>query len=95
MDYWWLRGRRLGVAWGTAECYVMGTLGAFGSDVIRTLGGLVGAPGGAAVWGGGGLLDILFWFGLYVSLSFLSLCVLLAMVTRAYDAIPHARTSPR
>jgi hypothetical protein len=95
VDYWWLRGRRLGVAGGTAECYVMGTLGAFAGDVIRTLTGLASAPGEAAVWGGGGLLDILFWFGLYVSVSFLSLRVILAVLTRARETILHARASAR
>jgi hypothetical protein len=54
VDYWWLRGRRLGVAWGAVECYVMGTLAVFASDVVRTLTGLASAPGGAAVWGGEG-----------------------------------------
>ncbi len=93
VDYWWLRGRRLGVAWGAAECYVMGTLGVFASDLVRTLGGLATAPGGAAVWGGGGLLDILFWFGLYVSLAFLALCALLAALTRARDSISHSTVS--
>ena len=78
VDYWWLRGRRLGLAGGMAECYVMGTLGVFASDLIRTLTGLASAPGEAAVWGGGGLLDVLFWFGLYSSLSFLILRVLLS-----------------
>jgi hypothetical protein len=87
VDYWWLRGRRMELIGGTAECYVMGTLGAFGSDAIRTLTGLASAPGEAAVWGGGGLLDILFWFGLYVSLSFLSFSVILAILTRAYAAL--------
>ena len=93
VDYWWLRGRRLAVAWGTAECYVMGTLGVFGSDVVRTFTGLASAPGEAAVWGGGGLLDILFWFGLYVSLSFLRFSVLLAVLPRARAAIVHTGAS--
>jgi hypothetical protein len=95
VDYWWLRGRWLGAAWGAAECYVMGTLGAFGSDVIRTLTGLARAPGEAAVWGGGGLFDIVFWFGLYASLSFLSLWVVLALLTRARNAMLHAGASAR
>jgi hypothetical protein len=95
VDYWWLRGRRLGVTGGAAECYVMGTLGAFAGDVIRTLTGLASAPGEAAVWGGGGLLDILFWFGLYVSVSFLSLRVILAVLTRARVAVLHSRASAR
>ena len=85
--YWWLRGRRLGAAWGAAECYVLGTLGAFASDALRTLTGLARLPGEAVVWGGGGLFDIVFWFGLYVSLSFLSLRLILAMVARAYGAM--------
>jgi hypothetical protein len=93
VDYWLLRGRQLGAAWGAAECYVLGTLGAFGSDVIRTLTGLARAPGEAAVWGGGGLFDIVFWFGLYVSLSFLSLWGALALLTRARDALVHAGES--
>lgn len=90
VSYWLLRGRRLGAAWGTAECYVMGTLAVFASDLIRTLGGLATVPGESAVWGGGGLLDILFWFGLYVSLSFLMLRFLLALLTSAYGAILRA-----
>jgi hypothetical protein len=84
VDYWWLRGRGVGLAWGTAECYVLGTLAALGSDLIRTLGGLARAPGEALVWGGGGLFDILFWFGIYVSLSFVVLSALAGMATRAY-----------
>jgi hypothetical protein len=85
--YWWLRGRRLGAAWGAAECYVLGTLGSFGSDAVRTLTGLARLPGEAVVWGGGGLFDIVFWFGLYVSLSFLSLYLILAVVIRAYGTM--------
>lgn len=90
VGYWWLRGRRLSVSWGTAECYVMGTLGAFASDAVRTLTGLARLPGEAVVWGGGGLFDIVFWFGLYLSLSFLSLRVILAVVARAYGAMLRA-----
>jgi len=84
VDYWWLRGRGMGLAWGAAECYVLGTLAAFASDLIRTLGGLARAPGEALVWGGGGLFDIVFWFGIYVSLSFLILSILVAAASRAY-----------
>lgn len=87
VDYWWLRGRGMGLASGTAECYVLGTLAAFGSDLIRTLGGLARAPGEALVWGGGGLFDILFWFGIYVSLSFVILSALVAVAARAYRAM--------
>lgn len=86
VDYWWLRGKRLGVLEGTAECYVMGTLGVFASDLIRTLTGLASAPGKAAVWGGGGFLDILFWFGLYVALSFVSFRALHGLLARASRA---------
>ncbi len=91
VDYWWLRGRGMGLAWGTAECYVLGTLAAFGSDLIRTLGGLARAPGEALVWGGGGLFDILFWFGIYVSLSFVLLSALVAVATRAYPTMARAQ----
>jgi hypothetical protein len=84
VDYWWLRGGRMGLAWGTAECYVMGTIAAFASDLMRTLGGLVRAPGEALVWGGGGLFDIVFWFGIYVALAFLVLSGLAAAASRAY-----------
>lgn len=80
VDYWWLRGRRLKVGEGTAECYVLGTLSVFASDVTRTLTGLASAPGEAAVWGGGGLLDLLFWFGLYIALSFLILRIFLSLI---------------
>lgn len=89
VDYWWLRGRSLGVAAGTAECYAMGTLAVFASDVIRTLSGLASAPGEAAVWGGGGFLDITFWFGIYVALAFVSLRVFLSVISQA---MPSART---
>ena len=95
VGYWWLRGRRLGVAWGAAECYVLGTLGAFASDAARTLTGLARLPGEAVVWGGGGLFDIVFWFGLYVSLSFLSLRFILSLVARAYGGMLGAGTSAR
>ena len=91
VDYRWLRGRRLGAAWGTAECYVLGTLGAFGSDAVRTLAGLARLPREAVVWGGGGLFDIVFWFGLYVSLSFLSFGAILAVVARAYGSLVRPR----
>jgi hypothetical protein len=84
VDYWWLRGRGMGLGWGAAECYVLGTLAAFASDLIRTLGGLARAPGEALVWGGGGLFDIVFWFGIYVSLSFLILSILVLAASRAY-----------
>jgi hypothetical protein len=85
--YWWFRGRRLGAVDGVAECYVMGTLGVFSSDVVRTFTGLASAPGEAAVWGGGGFLDILFWFGLYVALSFLTFLAFHSLLIRAYDAL--------
>jgi hypothetical protein len=84
VDYWWLRGGSLSLAWGTAECYVLGTVAAFVSDLIRTLGGLARAPGQALVWGGGGLFDVVFWFGIYVALSFLVLSFLVAAASRAH-----------
>jgi hypothetical protein len=90
-DYWWLRGRRLPAFDGAAECYVLGTLGVFGSDVIRTLTGLASAPGEAAVWGGGGLLDILFWFGLYLVLAFLSVGAFRGLLSRAYETLVRGR----
>jgi hypothetical protein len=74
----------MGLAMGTAECYVLGTLAAFASDLVRTLGGLARAPGEALVWGGGGLFDIVFWFGIYVSLSFLVLSALVSGASRIY-----------
>ncbi|MDG7006529.1 MAG: hypothetical protein JRM86_06295 [Nitrososphaerota archaeon] len=87
VGYWGLRGRLLGLVAGTAECYVMGTVAVFGSDLIRTLAGLARAPGAAAVWGGGGLLDILFWFGLYMAISFAAFRGFLAMVSGAARAL--------
>jgi hypothetical protein len=94
VGYWMLRGKSLGLAAGAAECYVMGTLGVFASDVIRTLSGQASAPGELAVWGGGGLLDVFFWFGIYVALSFVGLRVLLGTFTRAYQAALKAATPP-
>lgn len=70
IGYWWFRGRRLPLVQGIAECYAMGTLGILGSDVIRTLSLLTTTPGAATVWGGGGLHDLVLWFGLYISVSF-------------------------
>jgi hypothetical protein len=77
IGYWWFRGQRLPLVQGIAECYVMGTLGIFGSDVIRTLSLLATTPGAATVWGGGGLHDLVLWFGLYVSISFTCVRVLI------------------
>lgn len=90
VDYWWLRGNRLGVVDGAAECYVIGTVGTFASDVIRTLTGLARAPGEAAVWGGGGFLDVLFWFGLYMVLSFVSFRAVLGVLTWASQTVMNA-----
>lgn len=85
VDYWWLRGSELSVGEGAAECYVLGTLGVFASDVIRTLSGMASAPGSAAVWGGGGFLDILFWFGIYMTLAFVCLRGVLALLSRTVE----------
>lgn len=82
VDYWWLRGSDLTLGEGAAECYVLGTLGVFGSDVIRTLSGMAGAPGSAAIWGGGGFLDILFWFGIYMALAYVCLRGALRIISR-------------
>ena len=65
--YAWTRGSKLGVVPALMEAYVMGTMGTFLADLVRTLTGLVRVPGEAAVWGGNGLLDLLFWFGIYVA----------------------------
>ena len=51
-------------------------------------------PVWAAVWGGGGFLDILFWFGLYMALAFLSLRVFLVLLTRVSDGILRTGPSP-
>ncbi len=61
---------------GTVECYAAGTFGMFLGDLIRTFGGLAYVPGSALVWGGGGFLDYVFWFGIYLSLGFLLFTVL-------------------
>ncbi len=67
--YAWYRGRRHSLVLATLECYAIGTLGVLLSDAIRTFGGLVSVTDGAAVWGGGGLLDFVFWFGIYLALG--------------------------
>ncbi len=67
VTYAWTRGTKLGVVPGLLEAYVLGTIGTFLADVVRTFTGLVRVPGESAVWGGGGLLDLLFWFGIYVA----------------------------
>lgn len=67
--YAWTKGRTNNLGMTAIECYVMGTLGTIASDVIRTASGLVSVPGGAAIWGGGGLLDFVFWSGIYLALG--------------------------
>lgn len=86
VGYWWLRGRSLPVGYGCAECYVMGTLGMFASDIVRTLSGLAIVPGAVAVWGGGGFHDLVFWFGIYASLAFLGVRLFLPPLTRLSEA---------
>jgi hypothetical protein len=50
---------------GASECYVIGALAMLLGDVIRTFTGLVN--GQVVVWGGGGPLDLLLWFGAYMA----------------------------
>jgi hypothetical protein len=82
IGYWWFRGRGLSLAQGTAECFVMGSLGMFASDAIRTFSLLTSAPSATMVWGGGGLHDLVLWLGLYMSISFLLLQALLSLQNR-------------
>jgi len=98
IGYWYLRGRRLTWWEGAAECYVMGALGMFGSDIVRTFTGLASAPGEALVWGGGGFHDLVFWFGIYAILSLLALRLYLPplvglsrVLPRGVDLSPQAR----
>jgi len=67
--YAWYRRRGRRILLTTVECYAIGTLGMVLSDLIRTATGLAYVPGGAAIWGGGGLLDFVFWFGIYLALG--------------------------
>lgn len=67
--YAWFNERGRNIARTTAECYAIGTIGMALSDVVRTSAGLVSLQGGVAVWGGGGLLDLVFWFGIYLALG--------------------------
>lgn len=87
--YWWFRGRTAAVQVGAAEIYVMWTFGCFGSDVLRTLTGLARVPAGEALWGGGGLQDLLFWSGLYAVLSFLSLVIFLRLLRPLSERAKH------
>jgi hypothetical protein len=59
---------------GFLECYVLGTLVMLISDIVRTLSGLVNAP--ILVWGGDGVHDLVFWFGIYTGIPFLVFTVL-------------------
>jgi len=52
-----------------AELYVIGVLGMFLSDLVRTFTGWSQAPGEALVWGGGGSHDLVLWFGFYMAVS--------------------------
>jgi len=52
-----------------AELYVIGVLGMFLSDLVRTFTGWSQAPGEALVWGGGGSHDLVLWFGFYMAAS--------------------------
>jgi hypothetical protein len=61
-------GRRSTVLEGLADCYIVAALGLAIGDVIRTLAKLVVAP--EIVWGGGGLHDLVLWFGIYVGLGY-------------------------
>ena len=67
--YAWFRSRGKNLVATSLECYAIGTFGMLLSDVIRTLTGMVSSPGGATIWGGGGLLDFVFWFGIYLALG--------------------------
>ncbi len=89
-----------GTVSGAVECYALGTFGMFLGDLIRTFGGLAYVPGAALVWGGGGLLDFVFWFGIYLALGFFLFSVLrrallgLARPKNASSAGPQGQGSP-
>ncbi len=80
-----------GLLSGTAECYALGTFGMFLGDLIRTFSGQAYVPRAAIVWGGGGLLDYVFWFGIYLALGFAFFSVLrraLLRLVRPKSALP-------
>ncbi|MDA4118313.1 MAG: hypothetical protein OK455_08215, partial [Thaumarchaeota archaeon] len=58
-------GRARNAIESASECYVIGALAMLLGDVIRTFTGLVSGP--VVVWGGGGALDLLLWFGAYMA----------------------------
>jgi hypothetical protein len=63
------RGPKIPTRLEASECYAIGAWGLFISDVIRTFTGLIEAPNGAIVWGGGGTHDLVLWFGFYMALA--------------------------
>jgi hypothetical protein len=65
--YGMVNGRRSSVLEGFANCYVVGALGLVLSDMIRTLARLTVAQ--EIVWGGEGLHDLVFWFGIYIGMG--------------------------
>jgi hypothetical protein len=88
-----LRGSEVSILRGGSECFVVCAVGIFVSDMIRTLTGLVGAPGEAVIWGGGGSHDLVLWFGIYMTLSYvvfrLSLPALDRFLVGSKRAGPH------
>ncbi len=71
-----LRRKWVSILNGALECFFVGAVGLFASDIILTLSGQIQAPYGAVVWGGGGTHDLVLWFGLYMALSFTFLRIL-------------------
>jgi len=62
-----------------AETFAIGVLGMFLSDMVRTFSGWSQVPAGSAiVWGGGGLHDLVLWFGVYLAVGAFSYRLLLS-----------------
>jgi len=76
---------------GIAECYAIGALAMFVGDVLRTFAGLVSGP--IIVWGGGGALDLLLWFGAYMALAFLVFRIVRPRVQARLSGLTRKRES--
>jgi hypothetical protein len=86
-----LTRKRLGLFATALELYAIGTLGTFASDVARTLSYQSTAPGQALVWGGGGLQDLVLWFGIYMALGYLFFRLVLVILgqNQGFSDITH------